>query len=438
MQRLKPNLPLNPLSTSIEWVDPLALLYAIPDGERYWMLLYSGMHQARTGRYSYLALRHDAQLASDNFSSLHEALAHSGTHPLDRWFGYLGYGLKHALEHVPEDSASHIVMPALWMVHYRLLLIFDHECEEVTVWAKNAAEFAFIPKISAPRECETEVVDITSNMTKSEYLAHVNEVLEAIDRGELYQANLTRKFFGTLTQACPIHLFTELCKVSPSPYSAFFKYGECTILSSSPEQFITVGTDGMAVTRPIKGSAPRFDDREMDRRAKEALVSSEKNRAENLMIVDLMRNDLARSCVPGSVKVDSLFDCTSYATIHHLSSTISGQKKPEMSALELIKGCFPPGSMTGTPKIKAMAYCSLLEKQQRGIYSGAIGWMDQQCADLSVVIRTLILQGNKFEFQVGGAIVADSNPEEEWQETLTKARGIASILHIPMTTMEAI
>jgi anthranilate/para-aminobenzoate synthase component I len=197
--------------------------------------------------------------------------------------------------------------------------------------------------------------------------------------------------------------------------------------------FLSLDTLGNVETRPIKGSAPRFEDKEKDQNSKNELQSSEKNRAENLMIVDLMRNDLSRNCVTGSVSVDSLFDVTTYATVHHMSSTIRGKKKPDIATLDLVKGCFPPGSMTGAPKIKAMELCSELEQQARGVYSGAIGWFsgDGAC-DFSVVIRTLIMQGRRFEFQVGGAIVSDSDPIEEWRETLTKARGIAKALDIPI------
>lgn len=402
------------------------------------MLIYSGMRAPHSGRYSFLGLRPDAHVTSDNFADLEQALAASGSYPLDRWFGYLGYELGNALETLPEGMPSHITMPNLWMIKYRLLMVFDHEMEKVAVWAKEASDLEYIPRPTQKRSGAPVVTSISSNMTKAEYLQHVETLLGAIKDGDLYQANLTRKFFGTVEQADAASLFSQLCARSPSPYSALFKFDSCYILSSSPEQFLTVLPDGSAVTRPIKGSAPRFVNSNDDERSRDALIGSEKNRAENLMIVDLMRNDLARSCEAGSVTVESLFDCTSYATIHHLSSTISGKKKENLSALDLIKNCFPPGSMTGTPKIKAMEYCARLEKNQRGIYSGALGWIGKEEADLSVVIRTLILRENKFEFQVGGAIVADSSPEEEWQETLTKARAVASILTLPMSTLEAL
>lgn len=188
---------------------------------------------------------------------------------------------------------------------------------------------------------------------------------------------------------------------------------------------------GKTEARPIKGSAPRAADPVADAAIAAALATSEKDRAENLMIVDLMRNDLARGCEIGSVKTEALFDISTYATVHHMASTISGQRSSHVTPLELVAQCFPPGSMTGAPKIRAMQLCSQLEPRARGVYSGAIGWFGGDgSVDLSVVIRTLVIQQERFEFQVGGAIVHDSTAQGEWEETLTKARGIAKALNL--------
>jgi len=192
-------------------------------------------------------------------------------------------------------------------------------------------------------------------------------------------------------------------------------------------------------TRPIKGTSPRFSTKELDEDSKKYLETSEKERAENLMIVDLMRNDLSRSCVPGSVKVERLFEISSYATLHHMASTVTGHKRDDVATIDLVKQCFPPGSMTGAPKIHAIKWCMEQEHIQRGVYSGALGWFDGDgSCELSVVIRTLVIEGNRFEFQVGGAITADSNAEREWQETMTKARGIMAALGIELRLLETI
>lgn len=427
------------MQTSIDWIDPLTLVTAIAETERFFVLLYSGMRSDYTGRYSYLALRPEEHITGNDFTALAAALTVQAPTLHDRWFGYLGYGLGHSLETLPPSIPSSITPPPLWMIRYRLVLVFDHDKHHITVFAKNKRELHYLPVVSnsvSPTKIP-HIITLSSNMSKAAYLDRLAIIKQAINNGELYQANLTRKFFGTIKYADPIGLFKAICAISPAPYSALLRYDNSTLISSSPEQFIHLDNNE-AVSRPIKGSAPRFIDSKQDAQSKAALIESEKNRAENLMIVDLMRNDLARSCIPGSVKVSSLFDCTSYATIHHLSSTVTGTKRSDLTALDLIKGCFPPGSMTGTPKIKAMELCAQLEAQERGIYSGCLGWMERNTADLSVVIRTLILQDNKYEFQVGGAIVADSVAEEEWQETLTKAKAIANVLGISQAALEAL
>jgi para-aminobenzoate synthetase component 1 len=277
-------------------------------------------------------------------------------------------------------------------------------------------------------------------MTRAQYEAKVAQIVRRIHAGELYQANLTRKFYGSFTDIPgSFALFERLCAASPAPYSAYIKAGDSAILSSSPERFLRIEPDGSVTTRPIKGSIGRSADASADAAAKQALAKSAKDRAENLMIVDLMRNDLARISIPGSVQVDGLFEITSHPHVHHMASTVSAHKEPHIPPLDVIKACFPPGSMTGAPKIRAIRLCTELERLERGVYSGALGWLGGDgSADLSVVIRTLILQGRRFEFQVGGGIVADSTPEGEWRETIVKARGIAGALGIPVERLEAL
>ena len=254
-------------------------------------------------------------------------------------------------------------------------------------------------------------------MTDEEYKQKVAVIIEKIRAGELYQANLTRKFYGEI-KADPFELFCKLTEISPAPYSAYIKFGDTHIISASPEKFLSI-ENGVAETCPIKGTLSSSSPAAL-------LALSEKDRAENLMIVDLMRNDLAKTCT--NVRVPKLFEITSYKAYHHMSSTILGDTTA--SPLEVALGCFPPGSMTGAPKISAMKLCSELEGIERGVYSGALGWISGDACDLSVVIRTLIIQGNKFEFQVGGGIVADSTPEKELEEIYVKAGPILKALGV--------
>jgi anthranilate/para-aminobenzoate synthase component I len=192
---------------------------------------------------------------------------------------------------------------------------------------------------------------------------------------------------------------------------------------------LTVDSRGTMTTRPIKGSARRGTDETSDAAIRDALKASDKNHAENLMIVDLMRNDLSRVSEPQTVNVVEQSALYSYRTIHHLISTIQSKKLTHVGVYDAVRACFPAGSMTGAPKIAAIAWCEAQEKMERGLYSGAIGWFGGgNTCDLSVVIRTLIIDGECFEFQVGGGIVADSTPTDEWRETMTKARGIIAAL----------
>jgi para-aminobenzoate synthetase component 1 len=422
-----------------KWIEPLSLAAGIPVSERCWVLLYSGMQLDFTGRYSILALKPDKQIKSKNFTTLEKALSDDRPAFENAWFGYLGYGLKNTLEKLPRDKAGTLPMPALWMARFTLIAVFDHEQKTITLHAKTKTALAFFATLK-PKKKPTQtprVASLRSNMTKDQYLRHVKNVRDDIVKGELYQANLTRKFYGTLkTATAPFDIFCRLAENSPAPYSAFIKTNDFAVISSSPESFLSITPGGSIETRPIKGSIGRKANAAEDRKLLQSLATSEKNRAENLMIVDLMRNDLSKVCDAGSIEVDSLFDITSYATVHHMSSTVKGVKRLDKNTLDVVKACFPPGSMTGAPKIQAIRLCSKLEKVERGVYSGAIGWLGGDgSADLSVVIRTLVLKGKQFEFQVGGGIVADSKPQDEWKETLVKARGLAKTLGISPETL---
>jgi len=393
----------------MDWIDPLILARRIPTAEKCFALLYSGLKTNFTGRYSYLALRAKDEIISDNFPEL----------PNGKWFGYFGYGLKNRLEKLPEDNPGIINLPDCWLINYETIIIFDHEEKKIEILG-NTPDFS---SSSAPMN-SAALHNLKSNMAKPEYLKKVQAIKERIAAGDVYQANLTRKFYGKFESApSPIAIFENLCHASPAPYSCLMKLGENYIISSSPELFIKIDKNGNVESRPIKGTVAISD-------KKSDLEKSEKDRTENLMIVDLVRNDLSRCCQPGSVAVKSLFDVTSYTALHHMSSTITGKKKPEIGVMQTVKDCFPPGSMTGAPKIKAMEICSGLEEMARGVYSGALGWISNEEAELSVVIRTIIIKGKEFEFQVGGAITHDSDPEAEWQETLLKAEGIRKTLGI--------
>ena len=276
-----------------------------------------------------------------------------------------------------------------------------------------------------------ERLALRSSFTRDGYLDAVERVREYIFAGDIFQANLSQRFEVPLVEPAWA-LYRRLRRSSPAPFAAFLDFPGAAVLSSSPERFLRVDGTGLVETRPIKGTRPRGVGPEHDAALGQALVESPKDRAENLMIVDLMRNDLSRVCAPGSVRVAELFALEQYATVHHLVSTIVGQLAPGADALDLLKAAFPGGSITGAPKLRAMEIIAEIERRRRGVYCGSVGyWSVTGDLDTSVAIRTAVACGGRVYFSAGGGIVADSDPAEEYQETLDKARGLIAALAVP-------
>ncbi|NET71289.1 MAG: anthranilate synthase component I family protein [Sphaerospermopsis sp. SIO1G2] len=404
------------IKAALPCAQPLALAQTLIDDGHDVALLLSSLRTGYSGRYSYLAWGIEETITGDRLDILTPCTQE--TYALPRWFGYIRYEAVHGIEDIPRTRTSHVTQPIIRFHRFRHVVRFDHVSGEHQMQGIDALPHTspFImraaPTLSAPHAL----------MPYDEYIAHVEDALSQIRAGQYYQVNLTRKYIGTseipLPSNAALCLFARLCEASPAPYSALISYKGHHILSSSPELFLSIDPQRRITTRPIKGTAARHMQAEQ-------LHHSRKDRAENLMIVDLMRHDIASSCQAGSVCVPRLWEVDSFSTLHHLSSTITGTLRPDKGIVDVLHDSFPPGSMTGAPKIAAMRWIAEHEGLQRGIYSGALGWMNGQTCELSVVIRTLIAQDRKYEFQVGGGIVADSNPDAEYRETLTKAQGLA-------------
>lgn len=420
------------------WHAPLDALGALRN-EEHIVCLHSAFPEAHTGRYSFLCWGLAEEITGNDWNALAPALSSEQPWYENAWFGWLGYDLRHANETLPRGSEPPVPHPPLCMMAFRHILRFCHETQCIDYYHDAPADLRWQapPTTGNPAPA---VISLTSNMDKNDYLKRVTDTIAHIHAGEFYQANITRKFYGTFAEEpCAISLFTQLCRLSPAPYSALIKRNGDAVISSSPECFLSINNAGTMTARPIKGSAPRATDIKEDARIQQTLTESTKDQAENRMIVDLMRNDLSRVSIPGSVKVREHARIHSYATIHHLTATIEAQKSEDRTTLAAVASCFPPGSMTGAPKIAAMQWCTTQEGMERGIYSGAIGWFaGDGSADLSVVIRTLLVRRKLFEFQVGGGIVADSIPEQEWQETIVKARALCRLLAITPETIESL
>jgi anthranilate/para-aminobenzoate synthase component I len=392
-------------------------------------LLHSSQSDPSGNHQSLLATQPLEEMALTSWEELQQLLA---THPQALWVGNLEYEMGQGGKSV--------------LTRYARYYLFDNRRQQLECFSHpEAIDFAFsdIENHQSLRWPSCEAASLTSNMRKQEYLEKVAATLEQIRAGEFYQANLTRRFAGDFTRAPQatelIALFSALCEASPAGYAALLKRGDSTIISSSPESFLSITDKGEILSRPIKGTARRSPDAAADAAIREQLQQSEKNRAENLMIVDLMRNDLAIHSVAGSVEVQALYEIQAYPHLYHLVSTIKAQRQAGISSADIIRACFPPASMTGAPKKRVMEWCRMQEPTPRGIYSGALGWLaGDGSADLSVVIRTLRVEGRQFRFQVGGGIVADSNPLDEWEETLTKAAALCKVLCITRDALAGI
>jgi para-aminobenzoate synthetase len=352
--------------------------------------------------------------------------------------GYLGYELK---ADCGGERAYESPQPDAAFVFADRMLAFDHEEGHTYLlsltdpadaaagkrWiAETAERLKSLPAMpespaadAVPADPPVDL-DFTLARSRERYLRDIAVCRERLLDGETYEVCLTNQM-ATAADPDPLALYRELRRVNPAPFAAFLRFGELAVLSSSPERFLRVGRDGWAEAKPIKGTARRGATPAEDVRLAEDLRTSEKNRAENLMIVDLLRNDLGRVCEIGTVHVPHLMQVETYETVHQLVSTVRGLLRPDVTAPDCARACFPPGSMTGAPKKRTMEILDELEQAPRGVYSGAIGYfgLGGGC-DLSVTIRTIVLADGTATIGVGGAIVTQSDPEDEYREALLK------------------
>ncbi len=414
------------------WLEPINFAQKIAQNcQGDWVFLYSGLDRKSQEVFSYLALFPEENFSFDKFNQLQKLFKNQDY----QLFGYISYEALRDIEDIKTTQKNSINFEAINFIKFGAIVKFCHKTRQISI---SYSQDHYLSQIDDylktslhPKIPNLHVKNIESNFSDQSYLSAIDSIKQQIASGEFYQINLTRKFFGKLQKTYQndeiFANFVKLCQISPANYASFLKIGEKSILSSSPELFLKI-KDNLVISKPIKGTSPRSDDVTQDQDNKNYLKNSEKERAENLMIVDLVRNDLSQICKSNSVKVDSLFDVDSYATIHHMSSQISGVLPVKASVIEAIKATFPAGSMTGAPKIAAMQQIANYEKLDRGIYSGAIGFISQNEVNLSVVIRTLIIEDNQFEFQVGGAITYDSDPKQELAEIYNKAQAIFKLL----------
>jgi len=356
--------------------------------------------------------------------------------------GYLGYELK---AECGGSAAHRAAAPDAALVRAGRLIAFDHRERHAYLlsltpgdpWLDQAAEH--LAELSQPAEpCPGPPrEDFVLRRPRRRYREDIEACQRYLAAGHSYEICLTNRAEASAA-ADPLDLYRMLRRANPAPFSAYLRFGGRAVLSSSPERFLSVGRDGWAETRPIKGTSRRGETPGEDARLAASLGAGAKFRAENVTIVDLMRNDLGRVCEFGSVSVPDLMRVETYETVHQLVSRVRGRLRPEMGPVDAVRACFPPGSMTGAPKLRTMEIIDELEGEARGVYSGAIGWFGRGGAcDLSVAIRTIVTEGERVSVGAGGAVVLDSEPEEEFEEMLLKARaplsafGSGDILPLP-------
>jgi len=471
--------------------DPVAARAALFPGDGFW--LDSGGADVRLARFSFIggATGPHAEYVTYRVASQEVTVRRAGQAPerMSRpFFDYLDEQLRQRAVPVPDDlpfefncgyvgylgyelkaecgaSAAHVstapdtallfadrmlVLDQLNRVSYLLCLSAGDAAgpggaEAAEAWlAEAAARMRTLPAASPPltgaplagaltgaalAESVPETLELRHD--RQAYLKRIEACLEEIRNGESYEICLTNTARTAVPECLgPEEVYTRLRRLSPVPYGALLRFPGVSVLSASPERFLTVRGDRTVEAKPIKGTRPRGVTAAEDERMRRELRESEKDRAENLMIVDLLRNDLNRVCEVGSVSVPVLFDVETYAPVHQLVSTICGTLRPGLSAVDCVRAAFPGGSMTGAPKIRTMEIIDRLEEQARGVYAGVLGWLGLGGgADLSIVIRTIVMLDGEATFGIGGAIVALSDPEAEFAETLVKARAMVTALY---------
>ncbi len=438
---------------SAELFEPIA-------GEPWSVFLDSGFPLIDSGRYDIIAAHPymtlttqgaDTTIAGnrsrtsmnsgDPFLLLREQLAgradnRSGIPFCGGAMGYFAYDLGRRLERIPALAQRDVAMPEMAVGLYDWAVVVDHHMRRTWMvgqgrcpdternWA--ALERMFRSTVQARLPHYTVHGDISSNMTREGYAQAFHRIQHYIREGDCYQVCLAQRFEISVN-GDPWDIYLNMRRHNPAPYSGFMRLPVGAVLSSSPERFLQV-SNGQVETKPIKGTIRRSKFAYEDKALAAQLLESDKDRAENLMIVDLLRNDIGKNCRIGSVAVPKLFALESFTNVHHLVSTVTGTLAQGRHALDLLRGCFPGGSITGAPKLRAMEIIEELEPHRRGVYCGALGYVGfDGNMDTNIAIRTVVTLGDRYLYWAGGGIVADSTLESEYEESFAKAQAVLSL-----------
>lgn len=405
--------------------------------------LDSGQPYGQQGRFDIISADPSKIFTTQNqafkaINDYHQSkkMANSSTLPfIGGLMGYWGYDLAWQLEDLPRNKNADVNMPDMAIGHYPWAIVVDHTCKEAWFVSQDASPRARIEWFEAQQPLDNQQAfaltkTLSSNMTYSCYQKRFSQVQSYLTEGDCYQINLAQRLSAPYVGQ-PFAAYQTLRQQNPACFGAYINtpYGE--VLSFSPERFIACDQNGHVTTQPIKGTRPVLTNPSLDIAQQQALLNSEKDQAENLMIVDLLRNDLGKACQPGSIKVDKLFALETHGRVHHLVSTVHGQLKDNETAISLLTECFPGGSITGAPKKRAIEIIESLEPHRRSLYTGSIGYVsDCGQMDTNIAIRTMVCQDNTLYVWAGGGVVADSECDKEYQECFDKIQfvinGLAS------------
>lgn len=369
-----------------------------------------------------------AELTASAGSAFHQLQGFIDTHQ-ERVLGFFTYDLKNEIENLSSKNPDNLHFPDLFFfIPLHEILIRGNR-----ISIKSASPDKVFEEINQQEIKSSFIpsnIQIQKRINREEYISRVSKIKQHILRGDIYEMNFCQEFFAENVFADALTVFNQLNKTSPVPFSCFFKHKSQYIISATPERFLCKRSSKL-ISQPIKGTARRKMDKNEDEQERQKLKSSLKEQSENVMIVDLVRNDLTKSAVPGSVKVEELFGIYSFPQVHQMISTVSCEVKPDLSVTEIIKNAFPMGSMTGAPKIRAMQLIEDYESMKRGLFSGAVGYITPSGDfDFNVIIRTILYnsQTGYLSFQTGSAITIDADAEKEYEECLLKAKAMMEVL----------
>lgn len=347
-------------------------------------------------------------------------------------FGHLGYDLKNEIEALNSNHPDAIGFPDMHFFEPEVVIEVNHS--EIIIYGDEAHRiYQEIMRYERVEPVKDAFINIESRFSKPEYIDTIRKLKDHIHRGDCYEINFCQEFFATNVQVDPVEIFRKLCAESPNPFSALYRLNDKWLVCASPERFIKKEKDRV-ISQPIKGTSPRDPgNKQNDEKQKQSLFLSSKDRSENVMVVDLVRNDLSKVCIEGTVAVDELYGIYSFPQVHQMISTVSGTLKKTKTFSEIIRACFPMGSMTGAPKKKVMELIEKYERTRRGLFSGSVGFIEPGGDfDFNVVIRSILYNssGKYLSFQAGSGITFYSEAEKEWEECLLKAAAIKKVLGI--------